>query len=49
MVEITAPNDNRSFLPWIGASSITSKSAFSKLWISKKEYKEEGERIFMKK
>lgn len=49
IVEITASNENRGYLPWIGASSISAKNTFSKLWITKKEYKEHGESIFLKK
>ena len=34
VVEITASNENWGFLPWIGASSISAKNTFSKLWIT---------------
>lgn len=36
-VEITAPNVDRSYIVFQGASSITSINAFSKMWITKKE------------
>ena len=48
-VEITATNVNRSFIVFQGASAITSMSAFSKMWITKKELQEKGDRIFMLK
>lgn len=48
-VEITAPNVDRSYIVFQGASSITSINAFSKMWITKKELQEKGDRIFMEK
>ncbi len=46
-LSITAANSDRTVLAWQGASSITNISSFSKLWISKKEHQEEGDRIFL--
>jgi len=48
-MSIVAPNVDRSVLPWQGASAITNMSAFSKLWISRKEMQEQGDRIFLMK
>lgn len=46
---ITAVNTDRSLLAWQGASFITNINSFPKLWISKKDWEEEGEQIFYKK
>ncbi len=46
-LSITATNADRTYLAWQGAIAVLSRGSFSKLWISKKEYHEEGERIFL--
>lgn len=48
-LSITAANTDRTFLAWQGASNITNIGTFAKLWISKKEYQEQGDRIFLMK
>ena len=48
-LSIIAPNSKRSLLVWQGASAITNMNAFSKLWITKSEYHENGDRIFFTK
>jgi centractin len=48
-INITAVNTDRSLLAWQGASFITNINSFPKLWISKKDWEEEGEQIFNKK
>lgn len=46
---IIASKGDRSLLAWRGGSVITNMSSFSTLWISKQEYQENGERIFLTK
>lgn len=46
---ILAAEIDRSCLVWKGASSIINVDSFSSLWISKKDYEEHGERIFLMK
>ena len=46
---IIASKGDRSLLAWRGGSVITNMSSFSPLWISKQEYQENGERIFLTK
>lgn len=46
---IIAPKGDRSLLAWRGGSIITNMSSFVRLWISKKEYEESGDRIFLTK
>ena len=48
-LSITAANVDRTFLAWQGASTITNINSFSKLWISKKDMQEHGDRIFLMK
>jgi actin-related protein len=46
---VIAPNGDRSILAFKGGSVITNMSSFVKFWISKKEYQEIGDRIFLTK
>lgn len=48
-LSITAANVDRTYLVWQGANSITNINAFSKLWITKKDMQEHGDRIFLMK
>ena len=48
-LSITAANVDRTFLAWQGASTITNINSFSKLWITKKDMQEYGDRIFLMK
>ena len=48
-MSIVAPNVDRTFLAWQGGSIITNMNSFSKLWISRKEMYESGDRIFFTK
>ena len=48
-LSITAANVDRTFLVWQGATSIANINAFSKLWITKQDMQEQGDRIFMMK
>lgn len=48
-LNITAGNFNKTYSVWQGASSITNINAFSKLWISRKDYKDHGDRVFLMK
>eukprot|EP01016_Furgasonia_blochmanni_P042857 TRINITY_DN5732_c0_g1_i1.p1 TRINITY_DN5732_c0_g1~~TRINITY_DN5732_c0_g1_i1.p1 ORF type:complete len:431 (+),score=83.03 TRINITY_DN5732_c0_g1_i1:41-1294(+) len=47
-IKLYAP-DNRHLSCWFGGSILCSLSSFNKMWITKKEYDEEGERILLKK
>lgn len=46
---VVASNGDRTLLAWKGGSIVTNMSNFVKLWISKKEYQEEGNRVFLRK
>lgn len=48
-VEIRAPNGDRSLVVFKGATAITSINTFSKMWITKKEVQEKGDRVFLLK
>jgi len=42
-------NKEQELLAWQGASAVSSLETFNQLWISKQEYNEHGDRIFLKK
>lgn len=46
---VVASTGDRTLMAWKGGSIVTNMSNFVKLWISRKDYAEEGERIFLKK
>ncbi|KRY42327.1 Alpha-centractin, partial [Trichinella spiralis] len=47
-IRITAPQE-RLFSTWIGGSILASLDTFRKMWISKKEYEDEGARVVHRK
>ncbi|KAK6019542.1 Actin [Ostertagia ostertagi] len=47
-VRITAPQE-RLYSTWIGGSILASLDTFRKLWVSKKEYEDEGKKILHRK
>lgn len=46
---MTVSNFDKTFLVWQGGHIVSNIGSFAKLWISKKEYMEQGDRIFVKK
>jgi centractin len=46
-VTLIAPN-NRLHSCWIGGATVSSLKAFSRMWVSKKDYEEEGARILLR-
>jgi len=42
-------NKEQELLAWQGASAVSSLETFNQLWISKQDYSEHGDRIFLKK
>ena len=44
---LIVPNMNRAFLAWQGGAIVSQMNSFSKLWISRKDIEEFGDRIFM--
>ncbi|CAI4228584.1 unnamed protein product [Auanema sp. JU1783] len=47
-IRISAPQE-RIYSTWIGGSILASLDTFRKMWVSKKEYEEEGKKILHKK
>lgn len=43
---LIVPNINRAWLAWQGGAIVSNLNSFSKLWISKKDFEEHGNRIF---
>lgn len=48
-VSIIAANVDRTLLAWQGGSAVSQLTSFQSLWITKKEFAENGERIFLNK
>jgi len=46
-VTLIAPN-NRLHSCWIGGATVSSLKAFSRMWVTKKDYEEEGARILLR-
>jgi centractin len=46
--QISAPQE-RLYSTWIGGSILASLDTFKKMWVSKKEYEEEGQRAVHRK
>ena len=46
-VTLIAPN-NRKQSCWIGGATVSSLKAFSRMWVTKKEYEEEGYRVLLR-
>ena len=47
-IQILAPK-NRKFSCWVGGATVSSLKAFNRLWITKKDYDEEGQRILFER
>ena len=47
-ITLLAPK-NRRFSCWMGGSTVSSLKAFNKMWISKKDFEEEGSRILFER
>ena len=47
-IQILAPK-NRKFSCWCGGAIVSSLKAFNRLWITKKDYDEEGQRILFER
>jgi len=47
-IKIFAPPE-RNYLCWVGGSILSNLTSFKNLWITKKEYEEDGERLIFKK
>jgi centractin len=45
---LIAPN-NRKFSCWIGGATVSSLKAFNRMWVTKKDMEEEGQRILLTK
>ncbi len=48
-MRILAPDVDRKLQVWKGAAAVSNLNSFRSLWITRKEYQEEGERIFLMK
>lgn len=46
---IMTSNKEQELLAWQGASAVSSLDTFNQLWITKQDYAEHGDRIFLKK
>lgn len=46
---IMTSNQEQELLAWQGASAVSSLETFNQLWITKSDYNEHGDRIFLKK
>jgi actin-related protein len=42
-------NQEQELLAWQGASAVSSLETFNQLWITKQDYSEHGDRIFLQK
>ena len=47
-IRIAAPQE-RLYSTWIGGSILASLDTFRKMWVSKKEYEDEGKKIIHRK
>jgi len=47
-ITVLAPK-NRRFSCWVGGATVSSLKAFNRLWITKKDYDEEGQRILFER
>jgi centractin len=47
-ITLLAPK-NRKFSCWIGGATVSSLKAFKKMWITKKDFEEEGSRILFER
>jgi centractin len=48
LLQISAPQE-RLYSTWIGGSILASLDTFKKMWVSKREYDEEGQRAIHRK
>lgn len=48
VLQISAPQE-RLYSTWIGGSILASLDTFKKMWVSKREYEEEGHRAIHRK
>jgi len=46
-VVLIAPN-NRKVSCWIGGATVSSLKAFNRMWITKKDYDEEGPKVLLR-
>jgi actin-related protein len=46
-ITLTAPN-NRKHSCWVGGATVSSLKAFSRMWVTKKDYEEEGPRVLLR-
>jgi centractin len=46
-ITLIAPN-NRLHSCWIGGATVSSLKAFSRMWVTKKDYEEEGARVLLR-
>lgn len=46
---IMTSNQEQELLAWQGASAVSSLETFNQLWITKQDYSEHGDRIFLQK
>jgi actin-related protein len=47
-VTMLAPR-NRKYSCWVGGATVSSLKAFNRMWISKKDFEEEGYRILFER
>jgi centractin len=47
-IQISAPQE-RLYSTWIGGSILASLDTFKKMWVSKREFEEEGQRALHRK
>jgi centractin len=40
---------NRKFSCWVGGATVSSLKTFNKMWITKKDFEEEGQRILFER
>jgi centractin len=40
--------NNRKHSCWIGGATVSSLKAFSRMWVTKKNYEEEGQRVLLR-
>ena len=48
VITLAAPR-NRKYTCWVGGATVSSLKTFNKMWISKKDFEEEGPRILLER